>query len=163
MIIASLVLVLLATAGANSLTQDEADAIVEGLDALWVDAFGRKDWDFMLSDLYCPGFVTIPSVGSELFVTETNFIPVYNASWAAPGTSKDTVLGVQIIPNGSGDPFLLEIGESTVPGNDPGYDVSNYSVLYAKCDDSRKYKIMVGTWVVYIALVRTATMIRGTI
>ena len=163
MIIASLVLVLLATVGANALTQDEADTIVEGLDALWEDAYGRKDWDFMLSDLYCPGFVSVPSVGSELFVTRENFIPAFNASWTAPGTFKDTVLGVQIIPNGSGDPFLLEIGESTVPGNDDFIDVSNYSMLYAKCDDSGVYKIITDTWLVGIALVRTATVIRGKI
>ena len=155
-IIASFVLLLLGTAGANALTQEEANAAVEVLDGLWGDAFVRQDWDFMLSDLYCPDFVTIPYVGSELFVTRENIIPLWNATWSGPGTFKDTVLGVQIIPNGTDDPLLLEIGEATVPPNDPGYDISNYSVLYGKCDDSGEYKIIVDTWLVYIALVRTA-------
>lgn len=104
----------------------------------------------MLDELYCPDFVTLPLTGTELFVGREDIKSVWEAAFADPSQQsfKIIVQGVEIIENGTDDPLLLEVGESVTD------EVSNYSVLYGKCDDSGEYKIIVDTWLVYIAKVR---------
>ena len=143
----ALVLSTVAATGVHGISQAEADTIVADLESQWLLANENGNWTYLLEELYCPNFVTVPNTGSDLFLTADNIVDAWEAN---AGPEKDVILGVQIIPSGEGNPLLLEIGEQIsardLPSGRKLIDILNYSVLWGVCDESGKYKILIDTW-----------------
>lgn len=143
----ALVLSALAATGVHGISQAEADTLVADLESQWLVANENRNWTYLLEELYCPNFVTVPNTGSDLFLTADNIVDAWEAN---AGPEKDVILGIQIIPSGNGNPLLLEIGEQISPRDLPSgrkwIDILNYSVLWGVCDESGKYKILIDTW-----------------
>lgn len=142
-----LVLVLLLVIGivscAAALTQEEAEQIITSAEDEWNDAYAARDWDYFESDLYCPDAVIIPYEGSKIFISLEEATAIYNASWYPPDTYTDAILAVTVIPPtiGAVNPMILTVGETTSPTAE--FEVENWSDIYAICDDSGEYKILV--------------------
>ena len=128
----------------HALTQQEATDIILPRKELWGEAYAAQDWDFMVNELYCPEAVMIPFEGNEVFVTMDDAPALWNASWTPDGgaTKAKTVALTVLAPSvGFDAPMILEVGETTSPT--ATFDVDNWSSLYAICDDSGFYKILV--------------------
>ena len=143
-----LVLVLLLVIGivscAAALTQEEAEQIITSAEDEWNDAYAARDWDYFESDLYCPDAVIIPYEGSKIFLPVEEAPAIWNASWYPPDTYTDAILAVTVIPAvaiGAENPMILVVGETTSPTAE--FEVENWSEVYAICDDSGEYKILV--------------------
>ena len=133
----------------HALTQQEAEEIITAREVLWGEGYAAKDWEFMVNDLYCPDAVMIPYQGSEVFVTMDDAPALWNAEWAPTGNNKSKTVAVTVIAPtvGIDEPMILVVGETISPTLTDNID--NWSSLYAICDDSGDYKILVRTIIVH--------------